>query len=221
MHIEVASCLEGARRAKGLTVIIDVFRAGNTIISCFANGAGHVVPVGNLERAYELKREFPDYFLAGERKSYPPEGFDFGNSPSEADEIDFEGRGVILTTSSGTQGIVNAKNADEILLGTYANASRIIDYIQSSDPEWVTLVPMGFESSVKAEEDEAYALYLKQRLEGKPVDFLKQKQQLLQSEGAERLRRIGKERDLEWCLMLDKYAVLPIYARTEEKLVKI
>src|SRR6056297_3662779 len=82
MDIRIKSCIEDAREAEGLTVIIDVFRASNTIIACLGQGAEYVIPVGSLEKAYRLKEQHPDHLLAGERKSLPPEGFDFGNTPA-------------------------------------------------------------------------------------------------------------------------------------------
>jgi len=42
------------------------------------------------------------------------EGFDFGNSPSSITEEQICGKEIIHTTSAGTQGIVNAFNADSL-----------------------------------------------------------------------------------------------------------
>jgi len=218
MEIILESHLGGAKRAKGITVIIDVFRAGNTILSCLSNGAEYVIPVGSLEEAYKLKQEYPNNLLAGERKSHPPEGFDFGNSPSEASTINFDGRGVILTTSSGTQGIVNASGADNILIGTFANISKISEYIIKAAPSTVTLVAMGFESRLKAEEDEFYARFLRAVLQGKLPDFSCVRKKLLESDGANRLVSINKEDDLQSCLTLDTAAYVPYYDRDSGRL---
>jgi 2-phosphosulfolactate phosphatase len=45
----------------------------------------------------------------GERKGKKLPGFDYGNSPTEIQAIDFSGKTVIQTTSAGTQGFADAK----------------------------------------------------------------------------------------------------------------
>jgi len=211
MEVKRYSCLEGAKQATGVTIIVDVFRAGNTILSCFQNMVEAVIPVGNLKRAYELKDKYPNYYLAGERNSFPPEGFDFGNSPSEVSDFNLEDQTVILTSSAGTQGIIQADKASRIFIATFGNAQSIVNYLTKLNPEVVSLVAMGFGSEEKAKEDETCTWYLEQKLKGKQVDFSSLKEMLLQSEGAERLRRIGRRDDLEICLKPDVFHYIPEY----------
>lgn len=211
MDVRIKSCIEGVKESEGLTVIIDVFRASNTIIACLGQGADFVIPVGSLEEAYRLKEQHPEYVLAGERKSMPPKGFDFGNTPAYASSLDLQGKKVIITTSAGTQGIVNAQLADEIMIGSFANASAIVEYIQCKKPEVVTLAAMGFESSEKAEEDEQCAIYLKELLSGNNPDFRQIKEKIIRSKGAMRLRSIGRGDDLQFALKFNIYPMLPIY----------
>jgi len=45
----------------------------------------------------------------GERKGKKLPGFDYGNSPTEIQAIDFSGKTVIQTTSAGTRGFADAK----------------------------------------------------------------------------------------------------------------
>ena len=170
-----------------------------------------VIPVGDLKRAYELKDEYPNYYLAGERNSFPPKGFDFGNSPSGISDVNLEDQTVILTSSAGTQGIVHAEKASRIFIATFGNAESILNFLAKLKPEVVSLVAMGFGSKEKAEEDETCTWYIEQKLKGKQVDFKPLKEKLLQSEGAERLRRIGRRDDLEICLKPDVFHYIPEY----------
>ena len=211
MEVQIKSCIEGARQARGLTVIIDVFRSSNTIISALGQGAGWVIPVGELQEAYRLKKDHPGHLLVGERKSITPEGFDYGNSPSRIASLDLRDKNVIITTSAGTQGIVNATGADEILIGSFANARALTNYIRNKAPRHVTLVPMGFESAEKAEEDEQFALYLKGRLDGDDPDLDSIKQKVWHCSGADRLRGIGRDDDLHFALELNTYNLIPVY----------
>lgn len=218
MEVQIKSCIEGARQARGLTVIIDVFRSSNTIIASMVQGADSVIPVDKLEEAYRLKKNDPQHLLMGERKSQTPQGFDFGNSPSKAASANLKNKEVILTTSAGTQGIVHAKAADEILIGSFANTASLLQYIRQKDPTYVTLVPMGFESSEKAEEDEQCALYLKEQLEGQPSDFEQIKKKILSCKGADRLRSMGREDDLHYALQLNVHNIIPRFNPKNQKL---
>ena len=51
--------VDGARQATGLTVIIDVFRAFSTACYTVFQGASRIIPVGDLDLAYELKKKNP------------------------------------------------------------------------------------------------------------------------------------------------------------------
>ena len=68
MKVKIRSCLDGAKEADGISVIIDVFRASNTIIACIGQGVESIIPVGELDEAYNLKKQNPTYMLFGERK---------------------------------------------------------------------------------------------------------------------------------------------------------
>ena len=125
MDIGIYHLLEGAREADGLTVIIDVFRAFSLECYLYAMGAREIRPVGRIEEAFAWKNEDPDCLLAGERGGKMCEGFDFGNSPSAAEKIDVRGKRIIHTTSAGTQGIVNAVHAEEIIGGALVNARAV------------------------------------------------------------------------------------------------
>ncbi|MBL7972076.1 MAG: 2-phosphosulfolactate phosphatase, partial [Prolixibacteraceae bacterium] len=105
MKIEILQLLEGAKKSQGLTVIIDVFRAFSTACYAFDAGIQRIYPVGDLAEAYRLKEQNPGYLLVGERNEKKPEGFDFGNSPSQLLNTNLNGKTMVHTTSSGTQGI--------------------------------------------------------------------------------------------------------------------
>ncbi len=143
MHIDILDLIEGAKQARGLTVIIDVFRAFSTACYVVGNGARQIIPVGDVDLAYKLREENPDYILMGERKGKMLPGFDYGNSPTEIQTVDFSGKTVIQTTSAGTQGFANAKDADALITGSFVNAEAIVAYIKKKSPEKVALVCMG------------------------------------------------------------------------------
>lgn len=171
MTIRRLSLISGARRAKGLTVIIDVLRAFTTAAYVMSNGADGIIPMGALDQAFGLKRLNPDWVLMGEREGRPPEGFDYGNSPYEIRDLDFTGKTVIQTTAAGTQGIVNAKGAEELILGSFVMAGAIIKYIQRRQPEFLSIVAMGNQGIEPCAEDELCASYIEEALAGQIPDF--------------------------------------------------
>jgi 2-phosphosulfolactate phosphatase len=156
------SGLEGARAALGAAVIIDVFRAFSTAAFCVAAGAREVVLVGDHEQALALKAKDPELFLTGEIGGRPIPGFDIGNSPSKIVDLDLRGRRVVQRTSAGTQGVVAAAAASEIVLGSLVIAAATVRYLRGRDA--ISLVAMGTHGGDDHGEDEICAAYLEQLL---------------------------------------------------------
>lgn len=209
MNIEILHMIDGAKKAKGIAVIIDVFRAFSVEAYFFANGAEKIIPIGDFELAYKLKEENPEFIVAGERGGKILPGFDVGNSPSELIKLDCSGKTVVHTTSAGTQGIANAKNADEILGGALVNAKATARYIKSRNPENVSLVCMGLAAKHETEEDNLCAYYIKSLLEGKEIDMEKEIEKLKYTSGAKFFDKeqndVFPEADFYMCTELDKF----------------
>ena len=167
MKVEILEFVEGARKAKGVAVIIDVFRAFSVGCYAFNAGVSNIIATAEVKDAFQLKEKYKNSVLIGEREEKKVEGFDFGNSPTEIIKADLKGRVAIHTTTAGTRGLVNAVNADMILTGSFVNAAAIINYIKQLNPDFVTLVAMGYRASVSAEEDLLCAEYISNGLLGK------------------------------------------------------
>lgn len=153
MKIEILEFAEGAARATGVTVIIDVFRAFSLACYAFDAGAAGIIATAKVEEAFRLKEIYKNSVLAGERSERKIEGFDFGNSPSEIITNDIRGKTIIHTTTAGTNGLVNAVNADIVLTGSLVNAGAVAKYIKTLNPKHVSLVAMGFRANESADED--------------------------------------------------------------------
>lgn len=209
MNIQILHMIEGAKKAKGITVVIDVFRAFSMEAYCFAKGAKKVIPVGDIDLAYKLKEENSSIILAGERHGKIMPGFDTGNSPSELMSVDVEDKIVVHTTSAGTQGIANAKNADEILGGSLVNAKAVAEYIKKSGASEVSLVCMGLEALSETEEDTLCAEYIKSLLEGTSIDMEKEIESLKTTSGAKFFDKtqndVFPEADFAMCTDLNKF----------------
>lgn len=221
MQIHIYHCLEGAKKAHGLTVLFDVFRASNTIIASLTSGAEFLLPVGDLEDAYHLKEHHPNHLLLGERNGVPPEGFDGDNSPAKAAAMDLKGKAIILTTSAGSQGIVHATQVDQLLIGSFANAEAIARYIRSRQPEVVSLLAIGLKATEPAYEDEACARYLQDLLTCNLSDFQDIHTELMSCEGADRLRRLHQTEDLKFCTTLNSHSTIPVFDQANQRIIEL
>jgi len=183
MDVQILQLLEGAEDATGVTVIIDVFRAFSTACYAYGKGAAKIIPVGEIEKAYFLKQNNPEYLLMGERNEKKPTGFDFGNSPLQLSDTNLEGKTIVHTTSSGTQGIAAALQADEIITGSFVNAGAIVRYIRNRNPETVSLVCMGYACEYATDEDTLCAEYIRNELLGLGNDFERMKRIMRKGSG--------------------------------------
>ena len=166
MKIEILEFVEGARNAKGIAVIIDVFRAFSVACYAFDSGAVRIIATAEVPEAFKLRKTYKNSVLVGERDERKIEGFDFGNSPTEIIKTDLSGKTVIQTTTAGTQGLINATRADAVLTGSMVNAGAIIRYIKTINPEHVSLVAMGYRATEPAAEDLMCAEIIASELNG-------------------------------------------------------
>lgn len=209
MKVVIENQLEGAKRARGLTVIIDVFRAFT--VECFLTDLGveKIIPMGDAAKCLELRSIHPDYYLVGERKGIKLEGFDSGNSPSYLTTVpELKGRTVVHSTSAGTQGLVYASQASEVITGSLVNAKAIARYIKKQNPEVVTLVCMGLNGNEESAEDTLCAKYIKSLLLGEELNIHKEIADLKNTAGKkffDKARPEFPEPDFFMCLVPDVF----------------
>ena len=225
MKIRRLHLLDGAREATGLTVVIDVFRAFSVACFAFANGADKMLLVADLDKAFELKRRHPKSILLGERAGKKVDGFDFGNSPTEIEKVDFSGKTLVHTTTNGTAGVVAAERAEEVITGSFPNAMAICRYIQARQPDEVSLVAMGFLNRERREEDELCSETIADLLAGVPPDTDRIRRQLRRCKGARKFfipkKTYAPERDFELCLAVGAFDFVLQASRREAGRVEL
>lgn len=170
MEIRIDSLLEGARRARGTVVIVDVFRAFTTAAVAFSRGAARIIMVAEPDEALALKARGLGDLCVGEVNGIQPEGFDFGNSPFEMAGADLEGKIVIQSTRAGTTGVAAATEASAVYTASFVVARATARAILRDNPSLVTIVAMGWNADLRTDEDELCALYLRNLLEGRDPD---------------------------------------------------
>ncbi len=172
MDITIKEFISGAQEAQGVTVIIDVFRAFSTACYAFDNGIKRLLDVDSPEGAFALKDKLKaDTIIAGEQDEKKPAGFDFGNSPTEMLTGEISGKTMIHCTTAGTNGIMRATGASEILGAGLVNAGAVASYIMMLNPERVTLVAMGYRGVESSGEDLLCARYIRDLLTGHEPDI--------------------------------------------------
>ena len=210
MKINCLRLKEGAMQARGVVVIIDVFRAFSVEACLYAKNVQKVMPVGSIEEALRLKEANDDVVLIGERNGVKLEGFDFGNSPSTVLKHDFTGKTVVHTTSAGTLGLSCAKDADVLLTGALVNAKATAKYILALNPKEVSLVSLGWNGERDTEEDLLCAMYLKSLLEGNEMKNIRElADELRNSEGKkffdETQQDVFPKEDFFVCVDVDRF----------------
>lgn len=207
MDIKIINSVENAYEAKGLSVIIDVFRAFSTECFVFNNGAKYIIPAIDLGVARQLKKENPEFVLMGEREGLRPLGFDYGNSPTEIENVDFKNKIIVHTTSNGTKGLVNSVNAQQVLTGSFVNAQAIVDYILKENPEVVSLVSTSPHVSDEKNEDLMLAYFIRDSLNKRIIDENEIKEMLVKTSAYSKLfKEIGVPKtDFELCLDFNRF----------------
>ena len=204
-----------------IVVVVDILRATSCIVSGIANGVKEIKPFASIEDCRMMKTQ--GYFIAGERGGQKVEDFDIGNSPFSYMEEYLKGEKVAMTTTNGTQAIDKSLEADEIIIGAFLNLSSVSRFLESR-PNDVLLVCAGWKGRVNLE-DTLFAGALVSSLESE-YDFADDavlvarslfelsKENMANlvkgSSHAKRLSKFNVQRDIEFCLTLDKFDVLPV-----------
>ena len=211
MRIERLSCLRGAEAARGVAVIIDVFRAFTCAPLLLRLGARPLLLEADIARCLSLSG---DAVLIGERNEEPIEGFDLPNSPFlilRAGPARFAGCTVVLRTTSGVAGaLIARRQADDVLLASFLNAGATAAYLRASGASHVSLVAMGTHGETPAPEDERCGDYIESLLRGGSYDHVAAVAEILASHAARRFLAANKPylpaADPAICLQRDLFA---------------
>jgi 2-phosphosulfolactate phosphatase len=214
--------LETCDGATGFVVVIDVIRAFTNAAFAFSRGAREIYPVRGVEEALELKQQIPGSLVCGEVGGLPPEGFDFGNSPTHTNTLDLSGKVLIQRTGAGTQGAVRSVNAERMVAASFVIANATAKYVQKFAPELVTFVITG-QTYNGGEEDLACAEYLQELLSGVLPDPTLYLNRARNSRDAEVFydpeKPLFPGTDIEYCLSLDRFDFAMPILREDGRLI--
>ncbi len=204
-----------------IVVVIDIFRATSSICYGIDNGAEAIIPVATIEACRSYSHS--DFLLAAERNGEVVEGFDFGNSPFSYTAAKVAGKTIVLTTTNGTHAINVSRGANKIVIGSFLNLTALCNWIKTQ-PNNVLLLCSGWKDKVNLE-DTLFA--------GGVVNHLRNENYVLDDAGiaaedlyllakddlrsylqktshSERLKKLGIEEDIKFCLNLDVTNSIPV-----------
>ncbi|MFD2863527.1 2-phosphosulfolactate phosphatase [Mucilaginibacter antarcticus] len=215
-----------------IVVIIDVFRATTSISYGIENGAEAIIPVSQIEECSAYLEKGFDYLLAAERNGAVVEGFDFGNSPFSYTKEKVAGKTIVLTTTNGTHALHLSRNAKKIIAGAFINLTAVCNWLKQQN-ENTLLVCSGWKNNFNLE-DTLFAGAVVDQLKGHGfvVDdpaiaandlFQLAKgdlnQYLKKTSHSDRLKALGIEADIEFCLKVDLTTAIPVL--DGDKLVRL
>ena len=117
----------------GTAVVVDVLRATSTMSFALSNGAGGVIPCGTVQDAISLRQRLGTdaCLLGGERGGVKIDGFDLSNSPDDYGSDVVKGKSIGFTTTNGTKALLQASEAQEVMIGAFVNLSAVANRLST------------------------------------------------------------------------------------------
>lgn len=215
---------------ESIVVVIDIFRATSSICYGIENGAEAIIPVATVEACESYRHS--EFLLAAERNGEVVAGFDFGNSPFSYIKDKVQGKTVVLTTTNGTHAISVSRGASKIVIGSFLNLGALCDWLKTQ-PNDVLLLCSGWKDKVNLEDtlfaggvvhnlmNEDYQLddsgIAAEDLYRMAKDDLDK--YLKKTSHSERLKKLGIEEDIAFCLQVDITTSIPVL--DGERLIKM
>jgi 2-phosphosulfolactate phosphatase len=204
-------------------VVVDVLRAFTTTAYALDRGAKEIILVSTIDEAFELRERDANCLLVGEVNGLPIDGFDLPNSPSAIENLDLRNRRLVLRTTAGTQGVVLAKQANQLFVTSLCVATSTAHNIRALNPKVVTFVATGVRSKGGGEEDSACADYITSLLLKSPISVADIRNRVLESRAAAKfLNTEGfdfPKADLEHALKVDCFQFAMKVERVDNLLI--
>jgi 2-phosphosulfolactate phosphatase len=217
--------------ANRVVAVVDVLRASTSIAVALSNGARAVVPLATSEETINRAKTLGAGAakLAGERKSQPIPGFDFGNSPLEFTKEEVDGRTILMSTTNGTAAILAVQGARDVIVASYVNFSAVLSMLRAAlrGGTDVAIVCAGHERHFALEDAACAGLFVRHITEKHTTaetndaaqaaiviekKFGKSLKRLFQSSAhGIALAEAGFGEDLVVCAQMDSYPVIPVY----------
>jgi 2-phosphosulfolactate phosphatase len=169
MNIEIYPGLAGCSQAKGVAVVIDVFRATTTLCCLLRSGPKKIFVGKSIDevRYFAAKGEVECF----SELSSPDVTHD--NSPLDALTLPLSGKKALLVTRNGTVAFHAVRHCDLVLAGAFVNMDALVDFLSVINARDLSLDPIGnVRRGIETVEDSLCARTILSRLTGQPIDEL-------------------------------------------------
>jgi 2-phosphosulfolactate phosphatase len=209
-------------------IAVDILRATTTIATALAAGAEAIQVFADLALLEDASGAWsPELSLrAGERGGSTVPGYDLGNSPFDYSPDVVSGKRIFMSTTNGTRALTRVHAAPTVMTAAFVNIGAIVRELQTQGFETVWIVGSGWEGAFSLEDaacsgaiayllqqsgynlklgnDEAVAaIALYKCWQDNLVDLLRS------ASHGQRLLRLGRDEDLEYCASLNRLDVIP------------
>lgn len=208
-----------------VAVVVDILRATSSMVTALAAGVTHIIPVAELAECREFAPQ--GYLTAAERDGLQAEGVDLGNSPFGYldGKVAVQGRAVAITTTNGTRALHLSLAADTVVLGAFLNLEAVANFLRQQQKD-VVVVCAGWKGmfnledtiyggalaeclaadfDVRSSDATLAALHLWEQAKPDLAGYL------LQSAHVRRLNSLEVNKDMEFCIRLNEYDIVPIW----------
>jgi len=198
-----ATGIDGARRATGTIVVIDVLRAFTVSAYALAGGARECLLVRTVGEGQALARSIPNSILCAEENGLPVPGIEISNSPTKIANTDLIGKVLVQRSSAGTQAAAETQ-AEDMYAASLVVARATVQACLSRKPKTLTLL-----ASADHPEDHACATYMAQLINNEEPDLERLLQPLKATERYQQLQSGSwpgfPPTDLELALQPDRF----------------
>lgn len=152
-------------------VVVDTLYFSTTVVELLANGAEYVRVTDRDGDGLANDRGAPAALIGSDRMSgfEPADGYDFFNSPSYVQDLDLDGRPVVMTSTNGGRAVDALRDAEgvTVYVGGPTNAGALAAHLGGTAPT-PYLVSAGSRGFV-APEDHIGASIVGRRLAGEAI----------------------------------------------------
>ena len=232
IDVEISAEHVNTTRIKNKTVVvIDVLRATSVMVTALANGAEKIIPVKTTEEVFRIAEKHEGDIKAGERYADKVPGFDTGNSPLWFSKEAVQGKVIVMSTTNGTNALLKAKGAKEVIIGSFLNLKAVINYLDQNTND-IVLLCSGTNGEFSLDDAlcagafiKALASWKNYRMTDIATAHLKlfNEEPNLHSALANCrhyniLKNKGLQKDLDYCLSLNVLDVVPFWIKGEVRI---
>lgn len=219
-NINILKGLPGCKDAKGVAVIIDVFRATSTIVCLTISKPKSLIVAGTVDQISGGANSV----LFSEKSELNPQ---YDNSPLGALGGKFEDKFITIHSKNGTAAINALRHCDTVIIGSFLNADAVVSYLHNINVQDISIIPIGHIGvPEETEEDNACADYIRDSLIGTTVNIEEYRSRLRDRiiiRRSDPLSPQGNEieEDLALCSMMSVFNVVPRAVFHEDGAIEI